>query len=75
MYNKYYLTYTTVLIIVACGVTSKLAAIGSAKRYWGNVKHLKFNKYEYFSAESVKMQAFIYTDEKCEEARINRCRK
>ena len=21
------------------------------------------------------MQAFIYTDEKCEEARINRCRK
>ena len=73
--EKYYLTYKRIIGYVAYIVTSKLAGIGSDKRSWGDVKHLKSNKLSHLSSESVKMQAIIYSTEKCDEANTNLCTK
>jgi hypothetical protein len=66
------LKVTTVLVYVACCVTSKVLGIGAAERSWGDVKQLKTDKRSHFSVEAVEQHIIIFGAASMHIARIGR---
>ena len=54
------LTCTKVLGFVACTVTSKVLVIGSAERYWGDVKTIKSGKRSAIISDVSEIQSIVY---------------
>jgi len=59
-HKKYSVPYTEHFGRFACHVCSKILGIGSAEHNWGEVKHLKTDKWAHMSVDQVKKQATIF---------------
>ena len=69
-YQKYPLPCIKVLGFVAYRVTSKVLGIGTAERYWGDVKTIKYGKRYAIRIDVSEKQSIVYTYACIESARI-----
>jgi hypothetical protein len=74
-HKKNSMPYTTILGKFACRVCSKIVGMGSAKRAWGDVKHLKTDKRCSLRINSLKKQSTIFGASCMEAAQLDRQRK
>ena len=71
-HDQYSITHTVAFGKVAARSTSKIIEIGSSKRHWVDVKHIKYGKRLHVSKEKTKKQLMIYAKARLDKAKVHR---